>query len=53
MPKKRKKFTTTVTLHPDIKRRGLKASEQSLGTENLSGYISVLIDNDCNKRNIK
>lgn len=50
---KRKKEVTTITIHPDVRRRGQEASREMFGDQNLSGYVSVLIDKDCQQRKIK
>jgi hypothetical protein len=36
-----------------VKERGIKASKQMFGRVNLSGYIQVLINSDCDKKNIE
>lgn len=52
MEKKRKEITT-ISLPPEVKRRGKKASVKMFGRMNLSGYIQSLINDDCDKKNIE
>lgn len=47
--------TSTITLPKKVKEKGVRASKDVFGTKNgnLSGYIQMLINEDCKKRNIK
>lgn len=46
---------STISLPKKVKRKAIEASKEMFGTDkgNLSGYIQVLINEDCKKRNIK
>lgn len=44
---------STISLPKKIKEKAQKASKEIFGRVNLSGYLKVLIDQDCKKRNIK
>lgn len=43
---------TTINLPPNIKGRAKKASKKMFGRVNLSGYIQVLINKDCDEKGI-
>lgn len=44
---------TTISIPKKIKSKGQKASNDMFGRVNFSGYIQVLIDQDCRTRGIK
>lgn len=44
---------TTISIPKTIKSKAQKASREMFGRINLSGYLQVLIDQDCRIRGIK
>jgi hypothetical protein len=47
------KEIVTISISKKIKNKGQRASEDMFGRVNFSGYIQVLIDQDCRIRGIK
>jgi hypothetical protein len=47
------KEVATISIAKPIKNKAQRASKEMFGRVNLSGYLQVLIDRDCNERGIK